>query len=75
MTTHAQCNVDPVTAAQVCRTWSAHVDALDRHLATDKWAVAAVTVLLIVYPIARIALPTVLHGIVPDAVRTVLHLI
>jgi len=75
MITHAQCTVDPVTATQVCRTWSAHVDALDRHLATDKWAVAAVTLLLIAYPIARIALPAVLSGIVPDVVRTVFHLI
>jgi len=29
---------------------------------------------LILYPIARIAIPAILHGIVPDVVRTVLNL-
>ena len=66
---------DPASAAQSCRLWSAHVDALDRHLTTDKWALAAVTVMLIACPIARIAMPMVLHGIVPDVVRTVFNLI
>jgi hypothetical protein len=32
-------------------------------------------VVLIAYPIARIAIPAILHGIVPDVVRTVLNLI
>lgn len=75
MPTHTQYAVDPASAAQSCRLWSSHVDALDRHLAADKWALTVVTVLLIMCPIARIAMPTVLHGIVPDVVRTVLHLI
>ena len=35
----------------------------------------AVTVVLIVYPIARIVIPAVLNGIVPEVVRTVLNLI
>jgi len=30
---------------------------------------------LIAYPIARIVIPAVLNGIVPDVVRTVLNLI
>jgi hypothetical protein len=51
------------------------VDALDRHLGSDTWALAAVTVVLIAWPIARIVIPAVLHGIVPDAVRTVLNLV
>jgi hypothetical protein len=75
MTTRAQYTVDPATAAQFCRTWSAHVDALDRHLATDTWALAAVSVVLVAYPLARIVIPAIFHGIVPDVVRTVLHLI
>ena len=74
MATRAQYTVDPATAAQFCRTWSLHVDALDRHLATDKWALVAITVVLIAYSIARIVRPAVLHGIVPDVVRSVLNL-
>jgi len=65
----------PASAAQLCRFWSAHVDALERHLSTDTWLLAAVTVVLIAYPIARIVIPAVLHGIVPDMVRTVLNFI
>ena len=55
--------------------WSAHVDALDRHLSAKTWALAAVTVVLIAYPIARIVIPAVFNGIVPDVVRNVLNLI
>jgi hypothetical protein len=62
----------PATAVQF---WSARVDALERHLSANTWALAAVTVVLIAYPIARIVIPAILHGIVPDAVRTVLNLI
>jgi hypothetical protein len=51
------------------------VDALERHLSAHTWALAAVTVVLIVYPIARIVIPAVLNGIVPEVVRTVLNLI
>ena len=70
----------PASAAQLCRFWSAHVDALERHLSANTWALAAVTAVLIVYPIARIVIPAILHdivthGIVPDVVRTVLNLI
>ncbi len=63
------------SGAEVCRFWSAHVDALERHLSANTWALAAVTVVLIAYPIARIVIPAVLNGIVPDVVRTVLNLI
>ncbi|MGC1452617.1 MAG: hypothetical protein WA830_21520 [Candidatus Sulfotelmatobacter sp.] len=65
----------PASAVQFCRFWSAHVDALERHLSANTWALAAVTVVLIAYPIARIVIPAILHGLVPDVVRTVLKLI
>jgi hypothetical protein len=70
----------PANAGQLCRFWSAHVDALDRHLSVNRWALAAVTVVMIAYPIARIVIPAILHDIVahdivPDVVRTVLKLI
>jgi hypothetical protein len=61
--------------AEFCRFWSAHVDALERHLSAKTWALAAVTVVLITYPIARMVMPAVLHGIVPDVVRSVINLI
>jgi len=63
------------SAARCCRVWSAHVDALDRHLSANTWALAAVTVVLIAYPMARIALPAVFHGMLPDVIRTVFNLI
>jgi hypothetical protein len=50
------------------------VDALDRHLSANTWALAAVTVLMITYPIARIVIPAILNGIVTDVVRTVFNL-
>jgi hypothetical protein len=65
----------PACEAQICRLWSAHVDALERHLSAKTWALAAVTVVLITYPIARIVIPAVLNGIVPDVVRNVLNVI
>jgi len=65
----------PVSAAQLCQFWSAHVDGLDRHLSTRRWALTAVTVVLMAYPLARIMIPAALHGIVPDVVRNVLNLI
>jgi len=65
----------PASAAQYCHFWSDRVDALESHLSTDTWALAVVTVAAIAYPIARIVIPAVLHGAVPDVVRTVLSLI
>ena len=65
----------PACTAQVCRFWSAHVDALERHLSAKAWALSAVTVVLIAYPIARIVIPAVLNGMVPDVVRNVLNVI
>ncbi len=63
------------SAVQLCSFWSAHVDALERHLSANTWALAAVAVVLIAYPIARIVIPAMLQGIVPNVVRTVLNLI
>ena len=74
MIDHKQCALSP-SGAQLCQLWSAHVDALERLLSANTWALAAVTVVLIAYPIARIVIPAALHGIVPDVVRTVLNLI
>jgi len=74
MSHREQC-LPPADAAQLCREWSAHVDALDSHLSANKWAMAAFTLVAILYPAARIFFPIVLHKVVPDVVRTVLHLI
>ena len=42
---------------------------------SNAWALAAVTVVLIAYPIVRILIPAVIHALVPEMVRTVLNLI
>jgi hypothetical protein len=70
----------PASTVELCQLWSGHLDALERHLSANTWALAAVAVVLIVYPIARIATPAILHGIVthgivPDVVRNVLNVI
>jgi len=65
----------PASAAQLCRFWSDHVDALEHHLSTKMWALAAATVVLIAYPIARMVVPAVLHAVLPDVARAVLNFI
>jgi hypothetical protein len=48
------------------------------HLANrsgNTWALAAVTVILVAYPIARVIVPLVLHAVVPNTVWSVLNLI
>ena len=40
----------------------------------NTWALGAATAVLIAYPIARIVIPAILQGIVPDVERTVLNL-
>ena len=72
MTNPPQYVPGPASGAQLCRFWSVHVDALERHLSTGTWVMTAVTVVVITYPVARIVIPAVLHDIVPDVVRTVL---
>ena len=75
MTDYAQYGPGSASAAQFRLFWSDYMDALERHLSANRWALAAVTVVLIAYPIARIAIRAVLHGIVPDVVRNVLNVI
>ena len=75
MSNQEQYIANPASALELCQFWSAHVDALERHLSPKTWALAAVTVVLIAYPVARIAIPAILHGVVPDVIRTVLNLI
>ena len=75
MNYRSQSTPNPASAMQSCQFWSARVDALDRHLSADTWALAAVTVALIAYLIARIIIPAILHGVVPDVIRTVFKLI
>lgn len=75
MTNREQYAPYPANAAQCCKFWSAHVDALERDLSTNTWVLAAISVVLIAYPIARVMIPAIAHSIVPDVVRTVLHLI
>ena len=72
LTKHA---MDPASAAQLREFWCSYMDALEGHLSAKMWIVAAFTSVLIVYPIGRILISTVLHLAVPDVVRTVLNLI
>ena len=74
MSNREQYSMAPASTIQLCCVWSDHVDALERHLSAKTWVLAAVTVVLIAYPLARIAIPAILHGIVPEVVRTVLNL-
>ena len=75
MTDRKQYAPCPASAEQFCQLWSTHMDSLERHLSVNRWALAAVPVVMIAYPIARLLIPAVLHGIVPDVVRAVLKLI
>lgn len=71
--------VAPPSSAELCQLWSAHMDALERHLSAKTWALAAITLVVIAYPIARVlipaAIPAAMHSFVPDVVRTVLNFI
>jgi uncharacterized membrane protein len=65
----------PASTVQLFRIWSTRVDALERHLSAKTSALAAVTAVVVAYPIVRIVIPLILHSIVPDVVRTVFNLI
>ena len=65
----------PARAAEFCQVWSGHVDALERHLSVRRWALAAVAVVLIAYPITQTVISAIPHGIVPDVVRNVLNFV
>jgi hypothetical protein len=75
MNYHEHYEASPANVMQLCRFWSAHVDALERRLSAKTWAVGTVAMVLIAYPIARFVIPTMLDSIVPHVVRTVLSLI
>jgi hypothetical protein len=80
MTNHTHRAPRPVNTVQLCQSWSAHIDHLDRHLSANRWALSAVTAMLVAFPIARSVIPGILHAIVshvvvPDAVRAVLNFI
>ncbi|HLV85349.1 MAG TPA: hypothetical protein VKV39_00125 [Candidatus Sulfotelmatobacter sp.] len=75
MTAQAQYTQGPITAAQFNELWSAHLDALEGHLSPKRWILAAISVVLAAYPIARVLIPAVMHDLGPVAVRTALHLI
>lgn len=75
MTDCVQYGAGPASAVPLRLLWSDHVTALERHLSVNRWALAAATVVLISYPIARLAIPAALDAIVPEVVRTVLSLI
>jgi hypothetical protein len=75
MTNHMQYAPSPASTAQLCRCWSDHVDALERHLSAKMWALTVAAAVLTTYPIARVVIPALLHAVMPDGVRTVLNLI
>jgi len=71
MTDRQEYTSSAASAVQFCEFWSVQVNSLERHLSANTWALAAVTVVLIAFPIARIVTPAIFHAIVPDVVRTV----
>ena len=54
MTNSGQYRLGEANAEQLCRFWSARVDALERHLSVHTWALMAISALVIVYPVAPI---------------------
>jgi hypothetical protein len=45
------------------------------NLPTRTWLLLVVPAVMIAYPLIRIAVPAVVHAVVPEAVRTVLSVI
>jgi len=45
------------------------------NLPMKTWALLVLPVVAIAYPVVRIVVPAVVHAVVPDVVRTVLHMI
>jgi hypothetical protein len=45
------------------------------NLPMRSWLLLVVPAVVIAYPVARIVVATVVHAVVPEVVRTVLHLI
>ena len=44
-------------------------------LPAKTWTLLALPLIAVAYPLVTVAVPAVIHAVVPDAVRTVLHLI
>ena len=61
MTNRVQYTPNPASAVQFCRFWSATWMLSNATSRPSTWALAALTVVLIAYPIARIVIPAVLH--------------
>ena len=62
----------PAGTADFCRLWSRHVDTLERHLSINRWALAAVAVVVIAYPVVQLVSAAILHSVVPDVVQNLL---
>jgi hypothetical protein len=45
------------------------------NLSTEMWVLLAVPVVVLAYPLIMVVGPAVIRAVVPEAVRTVLHLI
>ncbi len=45
------------------------------NLPTTSWLLVVLAAVIVAYPIAQVLVPTVVHAVVPDAVRTLLKLI
>jgi hypothetical protein len=45
------------------------------NLSTRTWLLLVVPLVVLAYPIVRIVVPAVLHAVVPEVVRSVLHVI
>jgi len=45
------------------------------NLTTRMWALLVVPAVVIAYPVVRIVVPAVVHAVVPEVVRTLLHMI
>jgi hypothetical protein len=45
------------------------------NLPAKAWTLMALPLIAIAYPVATVVVPAVVHAVVPEVVRTVLHLI
>jgi hypothetical protein len=45
------------------------------NLPTTSWLLLVLAAVIVAYPIAQIVIPTVVHAVVPEVVRTLLHVI
>ena len=45
------------------------------NLTTRTWMLLVIPAVMVAYPVGRIVVPAVIHAVVPEVVRTVLHVI